>query len=158
MVICDSREKKNAHVLEYFDRHGIEYEIRKLDCGDYMLPGGTISIDKKKDLQELAGNLLNPNDKARFWREVRRARETGVKLVILCEHGGAIKAFSDVKKWKSRYGRVTGKSLSDAIFRLYMAYGVPVLYCDKRSTGKRIMEILEGKDADDQQADAENVQ
>lgn len=153
MVICDSREKKNAHVLEYFDRHGIEYEIRKLDCGDYMLPGGTISIDKKKDLQELAGNLLNPNDKARFWREVRRARETGVKLVILCEHGGQIKAFSDVKKWKSRYGRVTGKSLSDAIFRLYMAYGVPVMYCDKRSTARRIMEILEGEDAERNETD-----
>ena len=147
-VICDTRERKNEHVLAYFDRHGIEYEIRKLDCGDYMLPGGTVSVDRKQDLQELAGNLLNPNDKGRFWREVRRARETGVKLVILCEHGGQIKAFSDVKRWKSRYGKATGKSLSDAIFRLYVAYGVPVMYCDKRSTGRRIIEILGGEIGD----------
>lgn len=150
-IYVDSREhwthpgSTDTHIRRYLESHQIEWEVRKLDCGDYMLPGGTISIDKKRDLQELAGNLLNPNDKGRFWREVRRARETGVKLVILCEHGGAIKAFSDVKKWKSRYGRVTGKSLSDAIFRLYMAYGVPVMYCDKRSTARRIMEILESE-------------
>ena len=144
MVIVDSREKKNEHILKYFDKHGVEYEIHKLDCGDYMQPNGTISIDKKQDLAELAMNLLNPNDKARFWKEVRRARETGIKLVILCEHGGQIKTFSDVKKWRPRYGKATGKSLSDAIFRLYMAYGVPVMYCDKRSTAKRILEILGG--------------
>ena len=150
MLLIDSREhwthpgSDDDHIRKYLERHNIAYEIRKLDCGDYMLTGGDISVDRKASLNELSMNLLNPNDKARFWREVRRARETGIKLVILCEHGGQIKTFSDVKKWRPRYGKATGKSLSDAIFRLYMAYGVPVLYCDKRSTAKRIIEILQG--------------
>ena len=153
MLYVDSREhwthpgSTDTHIRRYLERHQIEYEVRKLDCGDYMDPDRPgISVDRKADLSELAMNLLNPNDKGRFWREVRRARETGVKLVILCEHGGQIKGFQDVKKWKSRYGKATGKSLSDAIFRLYMAYGVQVLYCDKRSTGRRIIEILNGEE------------
>ena len=48
MLTCDSRERKNEHILRYFDRHGIDYEIRKLDIGDYMLDGGTISVDPKR--------------------------------------------------------------------------------------------------------------
>lgn len=150
-IYVDSREKwthdgsTDTHLSRYFEKHGIKWEVKKLDCGDYMIPGGNISVDRKRSLDELATNLLNPNDKARFWREVRRARETGVKLVILCEHGGKIKTFNDVKTWKSKFSRVTGRSLSDAIFKLYMAYSVPVMFCDKRSTGKRIMEILEGE-------------
>ena len=32
MVICvDSREKKNYHILAWFDKHGIEYEVKKLE-------------------------------------------------------------------------------------------------------------------------------
>lgn len=155
MLIVDSREhwthegSNDTHIRRYLESHNIEWAVQKLDCGDYMdtdRPG--ISVDRKQDLQELAMNLLNPNDKGRFWREIRRARETGVKLVILCEHGGPIRGFGDVKSWKSRYGKVTGKSLSDAIFRLYTAYSVPVVFCDKRSTARRIIEILEGKNSD----------
>ena len=158
-IYVDSREKwthdgsTDTHIRRYLEKHSIEWEVKKLDCGDYMLPCKNVSVDRKQNLDELATNLLNPNDKARFWREVRRARETGIRLIILCEHGGAIRAFRDVKSWRSKYGRVTGKSLSEAIFRLFMAYGVPVLFCDKRSTGRRIIEILnEELDKTDEQA------
>ena len=113
-----------------------------------MLEGKpNLIIDRKQSLSELAHNLLSA-DRARFFREIRRARETGIKLIILCEHGPDVKTYADVKNWKPKFGKVTGKALADAIFRLEMAYGVPVYYCGKRSTGKRIVEILSKEDAD----------
>lgn len=142
-ILCDTREKPQAikGILAYFDRHGIEWEKRKLDTGDYMLEGQPeLVVDRKQNLSELAHNLLSP-DRARFYREVRRARESGIRLVILCEERG-INGLEDVKKWVPKYGKVHGKALAGAIFKLWIAYQVPVLYCDKRSTGRRIVEIL----------------
>ena len=141
MIIADSREQTNQHILKYFERHEIPYTVHKLDVGDYAVEGNdAIRVERKKNLSELAHNLLSA-DRARFYREIRRAREQGIRLVILCEQGG-VHGLEDVGKWKPKYGKVTGKSLADAIFRLEIAYSVPVLYCDKRSTGKRIVEIL----------------
>ena len=68
IIIVDTREKRNEHILRYFDRHGIEYRIEKLEIGDYMLDGGAISIDTKRSVDELASNMLNRNDHARFLR------------------------------------------------------------------------------------------
>lgn len=147
-IWIDTREREQAigRIKAYFDRHGIEWEKRKLDVGDYMLEGQNgLIVDRKQSLSELSMNLLSP-DKRRFYAEIRRAHDDGIRLIILCEQGGEIKSFNDVARWKSTYGRVTGKSLQDAIFRLEMAYQVPVLFCDKRSTGRRIVEILTGKD------------
>lgn len=142
-VVIDSREKPQAirGIIAYFDRHGIEWEKRKLDTGDYMLEGQPdVAVDRKQNLSELAHNLFGP-DRARFYREIRRARESGIRLVILCEHGG-IHSIDDVKSWKNPHGKVTGRALADAIFRLFVAYGVEALYCDKRSTGRKIVELL----------------
>ena len=59
MVICVvSREKKNSHSLAWFDKHGIEYEVKKLDVGDYMIDGGVISVDTKRSIDELSTNML----------------------------------------------------------------------------------------------------
>lgn len=142
----DSREKPQAikNIIAYFDKHGIEWERVALKTGDYMLEGKpNLIIDRKQSLSEFAHNLLSA-DRARFFREIRRARETGIKLIILCEHGPDVKTFADVRNWQPKYGKASGKALADAIFRLEMAYNVPTLFCGKRSTGKRIIEILTG--------------
>lgn len=147
IIYClDSREKKNEHIKAYFDRHDIPYIVKKLDVGDYMIEGGTISVDRKRTLEELSCNLLNPQDKKRFMREVKRAREAGIQLVVLCEHGGKIRCLQDVANWESSYSPVKGRALVDAMHRLTVSYGVRFEFCSKRSTGKRIVEILEGKE------------
>lgn len=146
-IIVDTREKPQAihNILAYFERHGIETERAALKTGDYMMDGQPdLIIDRKQNLGELAHNLLSP-DRARFYREVRRARAEGIRLIILCEHGPDIKTFSDVKTWVPKYGKANGKALAGAIFRLEIGYGVPVLYCSKQSTGKRIVQILTGE-------------
>ena len=142
MYIFDSREKKNDHVKAYFDRHGIVYRVEKLDVGDYMVDGGKVSVDRKQNLSELATNLMNRADKSRFWREVRRAREQGIKLIVLCEHGGKVNTIKDVARWSSPYSPVSGRALMEEIYRCHISYGVEFAFCSKRSTGKRIVELL----------------
>ena len=152
-ILCDSREKwtqsgsTDTHIPDYFKKHGIEYEVVKLDVADYMIEGKPdIVVDRKKSLDELATNLMNRSDSARFWREVRRAHEQHVKLVILCECGGQIKSINDVPKWRSQYSQVTGRRLINEMIRLELSYGVLWRFCDKRSTGRLIAEILSGAD------------
>jgi len=142
VIICDTREKKNLHVLQYFDQHGIEYAIRKLDTGDYMSTSrDRLTIDRKQDLSEICGNLCSP-DKSRFWREVRRAKAERVKMIVLIEQGGAFKTLKDVPQWRGKYTKVTGYQLYNEMCRCSIAYGVEFLFCDKRSTGRRIAELL----------------
>ena len=144
-TIIDSRERKFDHIKAYFDKHGIEYEICKLDVGDYQIEGKPqISVDRKRNLAELSKNLMNAKDHSRFWKEVRRAREQKIKLFVLVEHGGQIKSIEDVAKWTDKYSGVSGRNLANEIYRVHIAYGVEFLFCDKRSTARRIIEILEG--------------
>lgn len=151
-IIVDSREKwtqpgsADRHIPDWFVKHGIDYEVAKLDVADYMIEGQPgIVVDRKKSLDELATNLMNRSDSARFWREVRRAHEQKIKLVILCECGGKVKTINDVPKWRSKYIPVTGRRLVNEMIRLEMAYGVVWRFCNRRSTGKRIVEILSGQ-------------
>lgn len=143
MIIVDSREKKNQHILNYFDRLGEQYQIQALSTGDYMDPNQPgITIDRKQDLQELAGNICTKDH--RFWREARRSHDEGLKMIVLIEQGGQIRSMNDVKNWTSKYTKVTGRRLYDEMFRLHVAYQIEFLFCDKGSTGKRILEILRG--------------
>ena len=142
-VIVDSREKKFDHITQYFCKHGIEYEVRKLDVGDYQIEGRPqISVDRKRNLQELSRNLMNAKDHSRFWKEIRRAREQKIKLFVLCEHGGQIKSIKDVAGWIDKYSGASGRSLMDEIYRVHIAYGVEFIFCAKKSTAKKIVEIL----------------
>lgn len=139
MIICDTREKKNSHILDYFDLKGVPYTVAKLDTGDYMTPGGLVTVDRKQNLEEMANNLCSPSH--RFWREVRRAHDTGLKLIILIEDGH-YHGIEDVKAWKSKYTRVTGRYLANEMARVSIAYGVEFVFCWKQDTGRRIKDLL----------------
>lgn len=143
MLIIDTREKKIEHITSYFDKHGIEYRFDTMHTADYKIEGkDKLRIDRKQNLDELARNLMNRKDHSRFWKEVRRARVQNIKLIILCEHGGKIKSIQDIAQWHSKYSPVSGRALMDEIYRTHIAYGVEFLFCSKRSTGRRIIEIL----------------
>ena len=152
VLLCDSREQwtqgrsTDTHIKNYLIRHQIPYEVRKLDVGDYTYEGSNTVVDRKCGLSECASNLLNRNDSARFWREVRRAKEQGLKLIILVEAGPAVKNINDVARWKSKYSGVTGRSLIEAMIRCEFSYGTIFKFCSKASTAKRILELLEGKE------------
>lgn len=148
MIICDTREKANQGILRYFEARRIPYIEQKLETGDYMdSEKMDTTVDRKKNLGELLKNMCSP-DKSRFWREIRRSQKEGIRFIILCEHGGRYRTIKDVAQYKDKYSKVSGRELMERMYAAHIAYGVEFLFCDKRSTGRKIVELL-GVDARD---------
>lgn len=152
MILVDSREHQHAikRILETFDQSGIRHASTKLYVGDYQEVGnGLLVVDRKQNLQELASNVCQQHE--RFRAELVRAQEAGIKIVILCEHGGQIRDLEEVRFWKNPRLKespqaITGERLHKVLATLREKYGVDFLFCDKRQTGKKIMEILGVRD------------
>lgn len=151
MIIVDTREKPRAivKILAEFDRHGVAYVRRALNFADYAdpdkLPG--IVIDRKQNLLEVTSNVTQ--GRARFVREIERCNRAGCHLIVLIEHGGQIRGLNDVIRWKNPRLKESPLAVSgDRLFRIMKAmegyYGIEWRFCDKRQTGKKIIEILEG--------------
>ena len=100
MYIFDTREQKNQHIINYFKKNNIEYKIQKLDEGDYKFEGNdTICIERKGNLDEIMANITQ----ARFKRELERAKQKGVKLIVLIENSSDIHSIEEIpEKWKNQ--------------------------------------------------------
>lgn len=164
-VQVDTREhaKEWERIKGQIDALGVQYFRSKMYVGDYQsLDNSRLVIDRKKDLQEICGNVCQQHE--RFKAELIRAKEQGIKLVILCEHGSDIKSLEDVYFWQNprryeiRWKTVNGKRVKDVISakavdgnQLYKSlctirdrYNVDFVFCQKEETGQKIIEILGG--------------
>lgn len=165
-IQVDTREhaKEWERIKGQFDALGVQYFRSKMYVGDYQsLDNPRLVIDRKKDLQEICGNVCQQHE--RFKAELLRAKECGVRLVILCEHGADIKSLEDVYFWQNprkyqiRWKTVNGKRVKDVISaravdgnQLYKSlctikdrYGIDIQFCSKEETGRKIIEILGGQ-------------
>ena len=148
IIQIDSREKARAiqKILSEFDKQGIKHFVSKLPVGDYInLDNPRVAIDRKQSLAEVAVNV--GQDHARFKRELERAQEYGIHLIFLVEHGGTIHELVDVQNWnnprlKEHPLALTGPRLYKIMLTMQNKYGIEWLFCDKRCTGKRIIELL----------------
>ena len=152
MVIqIDSREKERAikNIVSYFDSNGIKHYTSKLFAGDYMnMDNPKIIVDRKQNLAELVNNVTHQH--ARFKAEIIRANDVGILLVFLCEHGGQIKTLQDVMSWKNPRLKesplaMSGERLFKVLSTMEKTYNIKFQFCDKKQTGKRIVEILNGE-------------
>ena len=144
MIIIDSREKKYNHITEYFDAHGVAYKVEKLGTGDYINSDNpTVIVDRKQNLQEICTNLSKGKENvSRFTRECKRAFDARLRFVVLIE-GTNYRELNQIKEWKSKYSKHTGRWLLGEMFRLTMAYKVEWVLCRKNETAKRLLEILD---------------
>ena len=149
MVIqIDSREHKweLARIQRQLTAAGCKTIISKLYVGDYQsLDNPRLVIDRKKDLLELCGNVCQQHE--RFQKELRRAMDAGIEIIILCEHGEEIKRLEDVYFWdnprrKESPKATTGKSLYKSLMTIKNRYNVRFEFCTKKETGSKIMELL----------------
>jgi hypothetical protein len=109
------------------------------------LDNQTVCIDRKQDLQELAGNLCQQHE--RFRAEMVRAQDVGIRLIFLIEHSATIKSLDDVRNWvnprlKTSPKAITGARMAAIMETMAQKYGVEWRFCDKKSTGRLICEIL----------------
>ena len=144
MIIIVSREKKFEHIKAYFDKHGIPYEVRKLNTGDYFnTDNPSVVVDRKANLQEACSNLsAGKSNRIRFTDECKRAFAEHIRLIVLIE-GTNYKELDEIKAWKSKHSWHTGRWLLDGMFRLSVAFGVEWRLCRKNLTAKTILELLD---------------
>ena len=147
-IVVDTREKPRAivRIMKTFEVEGVEVIRMALPFGDYLDPDRPgIVIDRKQNLNEVALNLVQ--DRARFLREVDRANRSGWRLIVLVEHSNRIRSLEDVIRWNNPRLKVSPLAVDGPrLFRIMHAmanhYGFEWQFCNKQSTGRRIIEIL----------------
>ena len=149
-IQIDSREHKweLARIQRQLTALGCKTIVSKLYVGDYQsLDNPRLVIDRKKDLQEICGNVAQQHE--RFQRELVRAKEAEIKLIILIEHGDDIRTLEDVYFWDNPRllqspKAINGKSLYMSLCTIRDRYNVRFEFCSKHDTGRKIMELLDG--------------
>lgn len=148
VFVHDTRDRVGKHdnVDDYLTAQGHKIVRSKLYVGDItLLNNQAVCIDLKRNLAEVALNVCQQHE--RFVREIKRANESGIKLIFLVEHGGQIKTLPDVCKWvnprlKDSPLVVSGERLFRIMHTLQLKYDVEWHFCDKRCTGKKVLELL----------------
>lgn len=163
IIQIDTREKARAikKIVAEFDKQSIVHPTSKLYVGDYMnYDNPRVIVDRKQNLTELCCNVTQ--DHERFRSELIKAQELDIKLILLVEHGPDIKRLEDIIWWvnprshkriyDSKIGKwktietnaTTGETLFNILTTLKRKYGCEYQFCQKKDTGKRIIELLGG--------------
>lgn len=155
VILVDTREKENRHILEYITRKKLAYKTRALPAGDYsvMIPenkdlgimrdiylnldkDGGILIERKNSAEELAGNLGRNRD--RFENELEKMK--GAEKHLIVESGN----WSDI--YNGRYNSlVTSVAYRGSIIAFMSRYNLHVHFVDKTTSPMLILEILARK-------------
>ena len=153
LLLVDTREKPKAieNILVTFEAEGVPVARTKLlfgDYADYNRPG--IVVDRKQNIAELAKNVTVEH--GRFIAELDRAKAANARLVILVEQNRykdrdkwiSVKDISDLMLWSNPHTKIRGEKVFRVLSELIYKYNISVIFCDKRVTGKRILEIIYG--------------
>lgn len=138
MIYVDTREKKNAHILAYFNRNGIEYEKKKLNVCDYSSDKNAVLIERKQNLQELAGNIMKENGR-RIKAEFERVPHECKVYVLIEEKANGL---NDVSNWSSKHCNLCGATLHKYMVSYQKRHNLEYIFCHKNSSGRIIAELL----------------
>lgn len=147
IIQIDSREQKYDHIVKYLDNRGIKWVRSKCVVGDYVnLENPMTVIDRKKDLQEVVGNVTTQHE--RFIRELELANELGYRMIILVEEP-SVRSLNEVPKWynwrlKKNPKAVNGKTLYKIMLTISQKYGCEWMFTTKDECGEKIVELLGG--------------
>ena len=119
-------------------------------CADYcLLENPLLVIDRKQGLGEIASNATREH--GRLKRELERLDKMGGRMVFLIEQvhyvdptgtHRTINSLEDIMFWENPHGCVNGVQVYKILDAWQHKHNVSFQFCDKRSTGKRILEIL----------------
>lgn len=144
VIIYDTREQQNAHILSYFDKRGITYKKQKLDVGDYscMIPKNPnigimrdiylqSVVERKASLDEICTNLQKSTQTA-FENELIRSKD--YKFVLFVEQSDF-----DERLMNGEYiSRYDPKSLKARLESFKAKYNFEIVPMDKKMIGHNI--------------------
>ena len=151
-IQIDTREKQRAiqSILKTFDEYEINYIQSKMYVGDYcLLENPLLIIDRKQNIAEIAQNATSGH--GRMKRELKRLDDMGGQMIFLIEQKTytdpngtkrTINSLEDIMFWENRYGCVDGIQVYKILDAWQHKHNVSYRFCDKRQTGKVILEIL----------------
>lgn len=147
VILVDSREQKNSHILDYFQRHHISYQVTALQFGDYSfyIPASStkdgtdiyfhrdIVIERKATLEELSGNLAQ--NRERFEKELLRAAADGSRVYLMIENPGG---YSEIiaHRYKTEF---TPTAYMASMKAFEARHDVHVQFIDRRYSGYYIL-------------------
>lgn len=148
VVIVDTREQENQHILDYFEKRKIKYEVKKLDAGDYSIKLTAnpelgllrdlyfpVMIEKKNSVDELASSI---KERSRFEAEFIRAKGSGTKIYLLVEES---KGYENIVNgnYRSQYD---AKALLASLKTFECRYNFSTIFQDKLYSGNFIYYTL----------------
>lgn len=135
IILIDTREQKNQHITDMFDKYEIKWTKQKLDFGDYsvMLPKCTefginedlyfkVVIERKNSLNELGSNIST--NRERFKREFQRAK--GNNIILMIEDN----TYADIVK-NNYDNKITPNSYLALLHSLSAEFNLPYVFIGK---------------------------
>lgn len=148
IILHDTREQRNEHILQAFDTIGVKHERHTLQTGDYtvMLPAlpdygimrplyfdRDIIVERKGSLEELSGNFTK--DRERIKDEFTRA--AGMKVFFVIEDA----SLDDILSHKYKTD-LSEKSFFATLLTFQQRYNLNTAFICKQRSGALIYSIL----------------
>lgn len=133
VILVDTREQKNEHILQYLDKAGVGYKKKALAYGDYsfFIPADEsldiprdlyfdkeIIVERKGSLEELSNNLTKERD--RLEKEFCLAPEHKVLLIENATYEDMVTG-----KYDSKYNN---KSFWASLHSFWHKYNIPAFF------------------------------
>lgn len=141
-IIVDTREQKNQHVLEYFRKKEVPFQLRTMKTGDYsaMIPANlelgitrdiylNAAVERKNGVDELVQSI---KDRNRFENELIRASKHPFVLIVE-DKDGYEKILNG--KYRSKYDP---KALLGSLKTFEVRYDFSTVYIPANATGNYI--------------------
>lgn len=141
VVLTDSLEQVNGHILSWLDKKGIPHTERALETGDYSAQFGEYSfedevvVERKANLDEIAGNLTSGRD--RFEREFTRAKANSTKVFLVVENA----SWSDIFLHNYR-SKVKPESFAATLLSWQVRFNLTITFCKPTETANIIYKTL----------------
>lgn len=140
VILADTREQQNSHIIDWFDKNEIKYGKQKLNYGDYSfyLPKNesmgimrdtyytdSICVERKASIDEIIGNFATDRD--RIEDEFLRHQGT---MTLVIENG----SYSDIRDGKYQ-GKYNPKAAIGTLHTFSERYNVPFIFLNKEDVG-----------------------
>lgn len=154
VVLIDTREQENRHLIDFFDKKKIPYKVKALKFCDYSaelkacpelgLPfdislENVIAIERKGSggfgLNEIAGNFTN--GRTAFENEFIRARSSGADIYLIIENG----SWEDIRNHKYK-SLISEKALYNSLLSWRKKYKINIDFVQSENVGEHIYKLI----------------
>lgn len=142
VVVLDTRERQNQHIIDWLEMNNIHYIVNKLDTADYsmILPNypqlnldKKFLIERKNSITEICGNFTKGRE--RFAREFERINDEHLHLVI--ENA----TWTKIKNGDSR-SKMSPQAITGSILSWTIKYNIKTWFVTKQESPALIYNLL----------------